>query len=163
MLENLSDTIKLLGSGVTLLTLLSAVVIGYVRLVTKPYENIQSKFEKYVEEYVDAQLSVVKSRVDDLWSLYIMDAVKERLSSGLTQKNSPETATGLFSKAIPLDLTTSIVSDIKSTKKKSDIDLTAELWFKYKKDMISISEATGISPKALLGALHYLIETHSER
>lgn len=109
----------------------------------------------------DKKQGALELKVEALWEIYMMDAVKEARSNKLTQHNSADIPTEEFYSIFNGDLRKNIENDCKLMKQSTPIDKTDEIvvniWMKYKTELGQFSESHEMTLRSLFGSIRALI------
>ena len=108
--------------------------------------------------YVRSMVKPLETKINTLWDIYVVEAVKERRQQGLTQKNSPEELGPEWYK-IPLEKRFRLEARIRQFQEPlSAVDIAFNVWRAERDTIKTIAEENGITEKGILGALILLAE-----
>ena len=145
MIENLASV----SSGIILS------VCAILGLVAKFF------FDLNKNKSFENQFSAITVKVDALWEVYMMDAVREARVSRLTQSHSPDSPTEEFNNIFNGRLREIIIEDLKLMKYNTKYDQTDliifNIWEKHRDALGQFCESHDMKISSLLGAIKSLI------
>lgn len=133
--------------------------ISVIGLAFKIYiDGVRGKDRDRQQEKDRAHLSEISVKVNALWEIYGMDAIREARNIGLTQRNSPETTTEYFNSIFNGELKRNVEKFIKENQYRLPKDaIPTECYITYRKEFGQFAQFNDLSLKAVFGALQTYI------
>ena len=144
-----ADIAQITGSGALAVVVLRE-VLNYLSKRNGKKDNSKS----------DTRLAKLEVKVDTLWEVYAMDAMKAARTQGFIERKSPAKPTPKWNGVIGEKLGLIILQEIQERKKQhlNSYDIAVEIYYKHKESLKIICQEKDVPISVIFGTILELAE-----
>ena len=111
---------------------------------------------------IEGHIAQNRFKIDTLWDIYGVDAIREARMSGLTERHSRESPTRKWDESLPGALRDRIAAEIEQRRSLEHSDRCVQVMSVLIEDLKSAARETGLSLSSLFGVIQVLCDPSEE-